>query len=242
MPPESPVYSSPASSWPPVMQLMTQHQAAVRESEAASVAASRAAGLGSPPCSHFPRKKTAGPDGPWSWAVPSWGRGAWVNKSVPLPSCPNSIFFFNLFFLLQWCAKTSQLDIWISTKALSSTSDFPGQCSPGVPRCSQEGLELVWSYQGPPLCPRSACPLPNTWVDKPPPSPLVCTAESQKVTFVHGELPNCCWGCEWGTSYLVKLPMSLFEGPSIFCRTLLALTNIDKRIICKQWRCMPWSV
>lgn len=96
--------------------------------------------------------------------MPSWGKGG-VDRVrlflLPTSACPNSCFF------LQWCARTSPLKTWTSSKSLSSMGHWLRLFSRGL--CGQELLKLDYmSLQGPQPRSRSVCLLSNTWVDETP--------------------------------------------------------------------------
>lgn len=122
----------PASSCPPVTQLMTQSLDGVRGNK--PLWQQHPAQLGKlGACSHalaFPHGRIIGLRKIFlGFQLYCLGVGVNVeSQTIPLTLFNASKLFFFSFFLLQWCAGTSLLETWTFTKALSSMGD----CSDNV--------------------------------------------------------------------------------------------------------------
>ena len=99
-----------------------------------------------------------------------------------------------LFVLLYWCAGTSLLETWTSTKALIYLVIV--SVLQGLQDCNQEDLGLVHGLlQGQQLGPSSECLLSSEFA-RFLLGPLVCIAGSHSShtgTFFCRWMPNCCW-------------------------------------------------
>ena len=179
MPSKNPICCSLSLFLPPSFssQLSTLDRA--RE-KWASLGASCAAGKHSTPsyALTFPCVRNQGWESlSWRWAVPPCGKGD-MNKSNyssdPLQCIQTCIIFAPRAC---WNFSTGLLDFpqgFLVCGWLSKTSVLQG-----ILDCSWQGLEPAHRpLQGPQTAHRSVCPLPDTWVGKIPPGPLVCGAGS----------------------------------------------------------------
>lgn len=75
------------------------------------------------------------------------GEGTVQEKSAICPNVYLFTYYYFSIFLLQWCARTSPLETWTSTKAFLSMSNCLRQCFSVAPGPHLRGAELCTYYQ-----------------------------------------------------------------------------------------------